>query len=147
MLVQFNIKETFKNPFISINADQNTPQLKQLAVSIENLTNHSHIKGYVNGRQTIIPLYAVIGFHTEGKSVVCQTIEESYKIKNRIYELNRFLPDDAFIQISSSEILNISSIKRLSLTKNGIYQIDLITGNSTYTSRRFMKKLRRELLQ
>ncbi|WP_257611965.1 LytTR family DNA-binding domain-containing protein, partial [Oenococcus oeni] len=64
-----------------------------------------------------------------------------------IYEMKTVIPKSLFIQISNSEIVNISQIKNFSLSQTGIYQVNLLNGRKTYTSRRYTQIIRKELLK
>ncbi|MFD1470910.1 LytTR family DNA-binding domain-containing protein [Companilactobacillus mishanensis] len=147
MIINFNIAKKFIEPLITINTDEKTSDMERLAKSIDRISDGWQIQGIQNGRKKQISMYQIIGFHTDGKKVICQTSEGEYRVNKRIYELKDALPDKLFIQISSSEIISIASIKDLELTKSGIYQINLNDGSETYTSRRYMKLLREKLLK
>ena len=147
MMINFNIAKKFVQPFITINAAEKNSEIENLAQSIDRLTDGWQIQGVIDGRKTMLSVYQIISFHTAGKDVVCQTEDLEYKVNQRIYELIQTLPKNQFVQISSSEIINVSSIKDLTLTKTGSYQINLNNGQTTYTSRRYMKLLRKEFLK
>lgn len=147
MEIKINISPKFKIPFISINSDRDNQELQDLSQQISRLTDNFTIIGYKDNIENPLSLYQISSFHTAGKKVVCESSEGVFQIRKRIYELINILPEDSFIQISSSEIISIAHIKNLSLTKSGIYQINLINGTSTYTSRRYMTKLRRRFLK
>lgn len=148
MIVKFDLANKFKKTFITINTDKKTVELENLRKNIQYLVNDWQIQGYQSNNRRMIPIYQIIRFYTESKNVVCETTDqEIYRVHQRIYELNRILPKDSFIQASSSELVNINSIYDLSLTKTGTYQINLTNGKSTYTSRRYMKELRKKFLK
>ncbi|WEV38855.1 LytTR family DNA-binding domain-containing protein [Lactobacillus sp. ESL0680] len=147
MLVKFNIDPQFQPTWIAINTDKKTTKLEKMASSIRHLVNDWQIQGSRNNQIKMIPLYEITRFYTQNKYVVCEADGQTYRIKPRIYELNNSLPPDTFIQISSSEIVSLASIDSLSLTKTGCYQVNLTTGETTFTSRRYMQKLRKEFLQ
>lgn len=69
-----------------------------------------------------------------------------YRIKQRLYEVKLLLPTQLFVQISSSEIVNFSYIQEFALAQNGIYQVILKNGKMTYTSPRYMQKIKKEYL-
>ncbi|MDF7638088.1 LytTR family DNA-binding domain-containing protein [Lactobacillus sp. ESL0791] len=147
MIVNFNLSEKFKIPFISINAAKKTPSLEKMASSIKQMVNNQQIKAYRNGREKIIPLYQVSRFYTQDKYVVCEVQGEIYRVHKRIYELSKNLPAKNFVQISSAELVNMAEIANLALTKTGIYQVNLTNGETTYTSRRYVKKIREAFLK
>ena len=103
--------------------------------------------GYQNEKRKVIPLYQIISVHTESKKVLCETKNGTYYIQKRIYEMKEILPQKLFIQLSNSEIVNVTQIKAFSLSSTGSYQVDLSNGRRTYTSRRYAQIIRKELLK
>ncbi|MBA1394261.1 LytTR family transcriptional regulator, partial [Lactobacillus sp. XV13L] len=97
-------------------------------------------------RNKIIAYYEIVSINTQGKEVVCETKNGAYRLKKRLYELKKLLPSHLFLQIFSSEIVNFSCIQEFALTRNGIYQVILQSGKTTYTSRRYMQEIRKEYL-
>ena len=61
--------------------------------------------------------------------------------------MKEILPPKLFIQLSNSEIVNVTQIKAFSLSSTGSYQVDLSNGRRTYTSRRYAQIIRKELLK
>lgn len=147
MMINFNIAKKFIEPFVTISAAEKSPEIINLAKSIDRITDGWQIQGDKDGRKVMLSVYQIIGFHTVGKNVVCQTEDEEYRVSQRIYELKQSLPEKLFVPVSSSEILNISSIRDLTLTKTGSYQINLMNGQTTFTSRRYMKLLKERFLR
>ncbi|BDR57388.1 LytTR family DNA-binding domain-containing protein [Xylocopilactobacillus apis] len=144
MLVKTEINEAYQEAFISVNAQKDSVELHVLADAIREFVNEQNLAGSDRGAQKIIPIYQIIRVHTLGKHVVCETISGTFQVKERIYELRHLLSERLFLQISSSEIVNISQIANFSLTKNGIYQVNFKNGKITYASRRYMQKIKKE---
>lgn len=147
MKININISPNFKIPFISINSSKRTEEIEKLSNSISNFLDNQNIIGSKNGNNFSIPLYQIIRFHTLDKKVVFETSDQDYFVNKRIYQLNEILSPKDFMQISSSEIIAISAIKRFSLSKTGYSEIILTNNKKTYTSRRYMNKLKETLLK
>lgn len=147
MLIRLNISKLFHNSFITINSNQRTDELNNVAIAIDEVVNKKKVIGYHDNQRKIIPFYQIISVHTDGKNVVCETMEGIYRIHERIYELKTLLPSSLFFQLSNSEIVNISQIKNFGLSQTGIYQVNLLNGRQTYTSRRYTQAIKRELLK
>lgn len=147
MLIRFNISKYFSSPFISINTQQKNDDLLFMATAIGKIVNQEAVTGYQNEKRKVIPLYQIISVHTESKKVLCETKNGTYYIQKRIYEMKEILPQKLFIQLSNSEIVNVTQIKAFSLSSTGSYQVDLSNGRRTYTSRRYAQIIRKELLK
>ncbi|MTV82258.1 LytTR family DNA-binding domain-containing protein [Secundilactobacillus folii] len=147
MNVIFNLAEKFAKPFISINAQKESRELVALSVAIDRVVNQLTIIGYADGKQTVIPFYQITRFYTQGKHVVCETGDGAYKIHERMYELRERLAGTDLIPVSNAEIVNKTVIKSFQLTKSGSYQINLTNGDTTFSSRRFVKYIREAFLK
>lgn len=108
MLIRFNISKSFSSPFISINAQQKNNDLLFMATAIDKIVNQEAVTGYQNEKRKVIPLYQIISVHTESKKVLCETKNGTYYIQKRIYEMKEILPPKLFIQLSNSEIVNVT---------------------------------------
>ncbi|BDR60340.1 LytTR family DNA-binding domain-containing protein [Lactobacillus xylocopicola] len=146
MLVNQTAIADLKELFITVNTPQIDADSTNLRNNLDRFLNDQAITGYRAGRKKIIPYYEIISIHTENKAVVCETIDGLYQLKKRLYEIRELLPYRLFVQISSSEILNFSCIQEFALTRNGIYQVILKNGKTTYTSRRYMQVINKEYL-
>lgn len=147
MDIMFNLAKKFVTPSISINAQKESRELIQLSVEIDRLVNKMTVIGYQDNRRIVVPFYRIIRFYTQGKHVVCETTTGTYRVRQRMYELRTQLSDSMFISVSNAEIVNKSAIQSFSLTNSGSYQINLTTGASTYTSRRYVKQIKEAFLK
>ncbi|MCF6165217.1 hypothetical protein LROSL1_2504 [Furfurilactobacillus rossiae] len=146
MKINFEIISTILEPFITIHAAEKTPQLVQLSDEIQQLSNSLNLTGYRDTKRKMISVLEINRIQTSGKRVICQTLDGEYELHQRIYELASTLPHNLFIRTSSSEIIRIAWIKEFVLTPTGMYQIILRDGQQTYTSRRYTREIRKELL-
>lgn len=147
MFVKLNLSPDIQEEFIEINAKRKTQAISSLTIAVSQLISTQQLIGYQNQRRKAISFYQVVRIFTENRQLICQTLTGYYRIRYRLYELKELLPSRLFIQISSSEIVNISQIKDFSLSKTGIYQVELLDGSRTFTSRRYAQKIRRGLLK
>lgn len=147
MFVKLNLSPDIQEEFIEINAKRKTQAISSLTIAISQLISTQQLVGYQNQRRKAISFYQVVRIFTENRQLICQTLTGHYRIRYRLYELKELLPSRLFIQISSSEIVNLSQIKDFSLSKTGIYQVELLDGSQTFTSRRYAQKIRRGLLK
>lgn len=147
MFVKLNLSPDIQEEFIEINAKRKTQAISSLTIAVSQLISTQQLIGYQNQRRKAISFYQVVRIFTENRQLICQTLTGYYRIHYRLYELKELLPSRLFIQISSSEIVNLSQIKDFSLSKTGIYQVELLDGSQTFTSRRYAQKIRRGLLK
>lgn len=102
------------------------------------------ISGRRNGQNIMIPSEQISRFYTSQKKVYAVYEKQEMTVASRLYELEARLPQK-FIRISNTEIINLDSIKELSLTASGIILITLKTGAVTSSSRRYLKRIKEQL--
>ncbi|MDE9751788.1 LytTR family DNA-binding domain-containing protein [Staphylococcus delphini] len=91
-----------------------------------------------------IRLNDVYTFRIENKLLHVYTTHGTYTHSERLYQIKQRL-NHTFLQISKSEIINLSLIDHLVLHKSGIIEIIFIDGASTYSSRRYLKLIKEAL--
>jgi DNA-binding LytR/AlgR family response regulator len=52
-------------------------------------------------------------FEARNNAVYCVTADGEYRVKEKLYELETTLPEDRFIRISRSYIVNIENVSRI----------------------------------
>ena len=103
------------------------------------------ILGYKDKEIKPLKFDTLIRCYTTKNYVVAEVVPASvYRVKQRIYQLNRLLPAK-FIQISSSEIVNFNYVDHLKLVGNGTIKLILTNQESAYVSRRFVSNIKRRL--
>jgi DNA-binding LytR/AlgR family response regulator len=61
----------------------------------------------------IIPLDQIHYFEGRGNFVICATVDQEYRIKEKLYELESKLPVNSFIRVAKSYIVNIDNVKEI----------------------------------
>jgi hypothetical protein len=66
-----------------------------------------------NETMEIIPHSHICFFEARGNATVCVTPLGEYKVKEKLYELETSLPEDRFIRVSRSFIVNIENVSQI----------------------------------
>ena len=100
---------------------------------------------FKDGREYYLPVNEILFFETNNNGIDAHTIDDIYKVKYKLYELEENLPDN-FIRVSKSTILNVNHIYSIdkNLTSSSIVQF-YNTHKKVYVSRYYYKELRRQL--
>ena len=110
--ISTNISKEFENVTIHIDAPELNDELQLL---INNLSNFSSLKEELvatkNNEIFLIKTKDVLYFYSDEKYNYIKTNEGTYKIKEKLYELEEQLPNNKFIRISNSCIINIEKTK------------------------------------
>ena len=111
--VRTNISKEFKNIEITINAPEKTEQVLEIENTLLNLNsgNINEVIGMQGNSLYILNVSDIIKFYSDEKKNYCKTAEGDFIIKEKLYFLEDNLPNDKFIRISNSVIVNIEKAK------------------------------------
>ena len=144
MKVELQIKETYEEEKLIVQAPKSTEKVQKVIEFAENLDRKEKIKGKIDGQVYLVEIGKIQRFYIENRKVLAETSSQTYSIDLRLYQVLEILPT-TFIQISQSEIVNINSISHLKLTPNGLVEIFLKNERFTYSSRRYLKTIKEKL--
>ncbi len=100
---------------------------------------------YKQNQEFHFPLADVLFFETEGEHVYAHTAGDAYRIRYRLYELEKILPKD-FARASKSAILNL---RRVYSVTRGLSSARLVrfagSHKEIYASRHYYRELRLRL--
>ena len=108
-------------------------------------SNENTLLGYKDEKGYILELEKIERIYTENKKVYANCEKEVYHIRKRIFELEDALEEYNFIRISNSEIVNFKKVKSMDFKIIGTIVLNLKSGEKTYVSRRYIKKIKEYL--
>ncbi|WP_414044111.1 LytTR family DNA-binding domain-containing protein [Macrococcus animalis] len=130
---------------ITISAKQMTPVLSDFLQDTEKRFNSPRLNGRLNDNVYPIDLEEVVQFIVEDKQVHAITMNNNaLKLDQRLYQIEEIV-GSTFARISKSEIINLDYIHHLKLEANGMVELVMKNGNTTYASRRYLKTIRERL--
>ena len=144
MKVELQIKETYEEEKLIIQAPKSTEKVQKVIEFAKNLDQKETIKGKIDDQVYLVKICKIQRFYVENRKALAETASHTYTIDFRLYQVLDILPT-TFIQISQSEIINIDSISHLKLTPNGLVEIFLKNESFTYSSRRYLKTIKEKL--
>ncbi len=100
---------------------------------------------YKQNQEFYFPLGDILFFETEGENVYAHTVNDAYRIKYRLYELEAVLPR-YFTRAAKSTIVNIMQVYSIArnLTASSLVQF-INSHKQVYVSRYYYQELRRRL--
>ena len=143
MKVEVILDNSFVEPDIKIYTNTISDEVSYLLDIIQN-KGKSKIHGFLEENLYIIDINDIFLIYSENGKVYAKTSDNSYLIKYRLYQLEDFLNKD-FLRISNSEIINMRKVKNLDFTLFGTIKINFINDTYTYSSRRFIQKIKNYL--
>lgn len=142
MKLKIEIDDSIAEEEIIIRCQELTANIQEMKDYLSAvLSKKETIAFYKGNTQIYIPVQEILFFETSDKTVCAHTIDDSYEIHNRLYELEDLLPHN-FVRVSKSTILNVKKI--FSIDKN-LYASSLVcfrnTHKQVYVSRHYYKML------
>ena len=111
----------------------------------EQSTACAKITFYKDNEEFYFPLDTVLFFETEGDDIYAHMVNDAYRIKYRLYELEALLPR-CFIRASKSAILNIRQIYSITINITASSLVKFKNSHKQlYVSRRYYTALRQRL--
>lgn len=145
MRVKAEIDKRYKKTEVHICSNAMTSEVENLIEDVSKLVNGSISGTDQRGETAVLRLSEIIRFYALNQRVLAQDERGTYSIHQKLYELEESLDERQFLRISKSEIVNLKEIKRLDMNLKGTIKIILSGDIETYTSRRKISVLKRNL--
>lgn len=146
MKVQIEFDSKIVDPVVIIRCDQMTKELDQIReVIMDTMVEVPKIAFYKDDKEYYVSVQEILFFETEENTVFAHSKEDVYKVKFRLYELEKKLPK-TFIRVSKSAILNTTHIYSIdrSFTSYNLVQF-YNSHKKVYVSRLYYKELKHKL--
>lgn len=146
MLVQIEVDKNKIEPEIIIRCSSIDKQIEDIQKMILNTRLDSpKIIFYKDTHEYYFPLDEVLFFETENNAVYAHSREDVYKVKFKLYELEKLLPKQ-FTRVSKSTILNITHIFSIDRTFATLNLVQFYKSHKqVYVSRFYYKSLKHKL--
>ena len=147
MKINTNISSEFKETSITINAPELTKEIQNLLQYVSHINEMpNQIMASENNKIYFIDLERVICLFSKDKYNYVRVKEGTYKIKQKLYELEDSLRGKDFIRISNSCLIHINQVECFDTSVLGTILVRLKDGTQETVSKRrvaqIMKLLR-----
>ena len=143
MKVEIRVDPALSEPEAILCAPCVTPQLEALAQLLTE-GGEERLTVWNERGAAFLPLGEIVRLYAERQSVLVQTLDASYTVRQRLYELEERLAPHRFVRISNSEIVNARMITGMDFSRAGTIRMSLRGGIETYASRRYVSKIRKQ---
>lgn len=135
------------------NLDENQIVIEVRAITeeIENLSHHIKIfsnpailKGRQGDKMSLVNVKDIYRVFIENRKVMIGLVDSQLTVSKRLYQIEEKLSVD-FVKISQSELINITHVRHFELQKNGFMKVIMKNGDVTYSSRRYLNKIKERL--
>ena len=104
-----------------------------------------HLIFYKLNQEFYLPLPSILFFETDDEHVYAHTASDTYRVKERLYELERLLPR-SFIRVSKSAIVNCRQVYSITRNLTASSPVQFLNSHKTvYVSRLYYQQLKYRL--
>lgn len=140
--INTNISSEFKETSITINAPNLTNEIQSLIQYISHINAMpNHIMASENNKIYCIDLERVICFFSKDKYNYVRVKEGTYKIKQKLYELEEMLRKSEFIRISNSCLIHMKQVECFDTSVLGTVLVRLKDGTQETISKRRVSQI------
>ena len=144
MNIHFSLNPKIESITIQIEAKEYNEEVKKLMELLQNnekgfdkIVVEQEEKFYFLEKGEIEKIYSQNG------AVYVDTRQGTFESKERLYELEEKLKN--FVRISKSVLVNVEEIQSLEMEFNGKMKMNLKSGDVEYTSRSYLKDIKKAL--
>ena len=151
MITQIKIEKCDK-PYCVIHTDMETDGIKAIAEKISRMDETGRtaiLNGWDGDYCSQVKQSEIFRIYSRDKKVNLETEKETLRLKLRLYEFGELAEKCGwtdFIRISNTDIVNFSKVTKLDMSLTGIVRVIFINGKDAIVSRRYMNKIKKELL-
>lgn len=142
MKIKIELDESLQEQEIIIRTAQLTPEITQLQTLISEATKATKSLEFYKGDTRIyLSIGEILFFETDEKGISAHTLDDSYELRYKLYELEDLLPG-YFMRVSKSTILNV---KKIFAIDRNLYASSVVSFRDThkqvFVSRHYYKAL------
>lgn len=145
MKIELKLDKTIDETKVVIYAKESNDDLRDLISKLQLLEKNTKLIGYLEDKIYILDKDDIETFYAENNNVYARVKNQSYKIKQKLYELEEQLKGTSFIRISHSEIANFNKVKNLEVQGSRLIILKFQSNQITYVSRRYVSKIKQYL--
>ena len=144
MNIEVKIDKNYSTPQVIILSNKMTSEISTIVNKISNITQES-LQAYKDHKLYILKQDEIESIYSENGKVYVRCSNEVYSTQNRLYEIENLLDHNSFIRISNSEIINFDKVKDIDFKIVGTLIFNFKSGNKSYSSRRYIPKIKKFL--
>ena len=151
MIAQIKIEKCDK-PYCVIHTEAETEGIKAIAEKISRMDENGRaamLTGWDGDYCIQVKQNELLRIYSMDKKVYLETEKETLLLKLRLYEFEELAEKCGwtdFIRISNTDIVNFSKVTKLDMSLTGVVRVNFTNGKAAIVSRRYMNKIKNELL-
>lgn len=147
MKIEISIDAELKERKVIIHTDSVDSEITSLVERIKGTQRErgDSLTAFDENGALFISEKEICRIYSQDKKVFAETLDGTYTLKTRLYELEEALDSRVFMRISNSEIINLRQVKRMDTSLTGTICVSMKNGAQTYASRRYVALIRKQL--
>ncbi|MDQ0151285.1 LytTR family DNA-binding domain-containing protein [Eubacterium multiforme] len=141
MKIQLDIDEEYEEALVIIKSKEMTEEISEILKKLKSIKKRNVI-GLENEKIYILNPDDILVIYSKDQKVFVDTINKTYEVKKRLYELEDELRGESFVRISKFAIANVDKIRNIEVVFNGNLVVNFINGRKETISRRYLQKVK-----
>ena len=144
--VDTNISKEYKSIKVLITAPELNEEVQSILNNLSTVCeNRNNIVATKNNELFLLKTNDILYFYSDEKYIYAKTRDESYRVKQKMYELEEILPNNKYVRISSAYIINIDKTISFDMGQIGSLYAKMEDGKKLEVSKRKIKEVRKFL--
>lgn len=144
--VDTNISKEYKSIKVLITAPELNEQVQSILNNLSTVCeNRNNIVATKNNELFLLKTNDILYFYSDEKYIYAKTRDESYRVKQKMYELEEILPNNKYVRISSAYIINIDKTISFDIGQIGSLYAKMEDGKKLEVSKRKIKEVKKFL--
>ncbi|NEU32231.1 LytTR family transcriptional regulator [bacterium LRH843] len=144
MKVSLDIDSDYEETKITIYCNELDDSIKDILDFLKGM-EIEFLVGKSGNMQHILKPTEIHYFHTEGDAVLAVTSAGTFKLKEKLYELEQVLPTNRFVRLSKSVIANLYEMSHFEASFNGTLCVYFKSGAKEYVTRHYVSSIKETL--
>ena len=141
--VDTNISKEYKSIKVLITAPELNEQVQSILNNLSTVCeNRNNIVATKNNELFLLKTNDILYFYSDEKYIYAKTRDESYRVKQKMYELEEILPNNKYVRISSAYIINIDKTISFDMGQIGSLYAKMEDGKKLEVSKRKIKEVK-----
>lgn len=141
MKIEMDIDKKYEELTLRIQAPELTNEINELLANL-NTNRKTTLAGVIDQKIYVLDPGNILLLYSEGSKILADTLENTYEIKQKLYECEEMLLQHGFVRISKSAIVNVRKIKSIEMYFNGSLMVKFPNNRQEIISRRYVNQVK-----
>lgn len=145
MKISIHIDPRIEETQVDVRAAALDEEVRRIESALTHLGDPRCLTGTDGERTVLLEAARILRFFTRDKRVYAHDTAGTWRVQQRLHELERLLPPGDFIRINQGEIVNLAHVAFMDLSSAGTIGVQLRDGTRCFVSRRSIPRFKAAL--